>query len=94
MRGILKAEYPKPIPMSSLCCCPSAIKYDNMVTVSADGGTTEEKMPRASLRQALAAGYSVVGDLPTAEVPHCLWSWNEEPAYDPENPTAHNPVIA
>ena len=64
----------------SICCCPSAITYDNMVTVSSDGGTTEEKMHRASLRQALAAGYTLVGDLPIAEVPDCLWNHNDPPA--------------
>ena len=81
-------------PMASLCgCCPNHITYDNMVEMTSDGGTTTETMHRASMRQALAAGYELVGDLPTAQIPSCLWAWNESPAYDPENPTAHNPVV-
>lgn len=80
--------------MASLCCCPNHISYVDTVEVTADGGTTTETIARSSYRQALAAGMTLVGVLPTAEVPHCLWSWNEEPAYDPENPTAHNPVVA
>lgn len=79
--------------MASLSCCPNHISYVNTVEVTTDGGTTTESIARSSYRQALAAGYALVGDLPTAEVPHCLWSWNEDPAYDPENPTAHNPVV-
>lgn len=78
MGGILKVD-PNPLHfMSSLGCYPNHITYEDMVTMSADGGTTEEMMHRSSVRQALAAGYAVVGELPIAEVPECLWAWNDD----------------
>ena len=55
--------------MASLCCCPNHISYVNTVEVTADGGTTTETIARSSYRQALAAGMTLVGELPIAEIP-------------------------
>lgn len=78
MRGILRLD-PNPFRfMSSLGCYPNHITYDHLVTMTSDGGTTEVMMYRSSVRQALASGMTVVGELPIAEVPECLWAWNDE----------------
>lgn len=69
---------------NSLYCCvpdPNFVTYEDMVSMSSDGGTTSELMHRASVRQAIAMGMTVVGTLPIAEVPDCLWNYNE-PAED------------
>ena len=65
---------------NSLYCCvpdPNFVTYEDMVSMSSDGGTTSELMHRASVRQAIAMGMTVVGTLPIAEVPDCLWNYNE-----------------
>ena len=85
MGGILKVD-PNPFKaMSSLGCYPNHITYECMVAMSSDGGTTEEMMHRSSVRQALAAGMTVVGELPIAEIPDCLWNWNDEPVEEAPN---------
>ena len=78
MGGILGWSLPTN-PVNSICCCnPNYVTYENMVEMTSDGGTTSQMMHRASVAQAMAMGMTVVGGtLPIAEVPDCLWNWND-----------------
>lgn len=77
MGGILRVEISPTIPVIYPACSPNYVTYDNMVTMTSDGGTTTEVMHRASVRQAMAMGMTVVGTLPIAEVPSCLYDYND-----------------
>lgn len=60
--------------MATSLCCGAAVVYPPMVYVTVNDGTEDMQIHRGSLREYLAAGYTLVGELPLAEVPECLYN--------------------
>lgn len=71
MGGILKGT-PRPIPMAtSLCCGKAVINPAVYVHVTKDETVM---IHRSQVREFIAAGYTIEGELPFSTVPECLWN--------------------
>jgi hypothetical protein len=71
MGGILKGT-PRPIPMAtSLCCGKAVINPADYVHVTKDETVM---IHRSQVREFIAAGYTIEGELPFSTVPECLWN--------------------
>lgn len=63
--------------MANSLSCGAAVDYNRLVYAKVTDGQTAQWIHRGSLRTFLAAGYALSEPLPIAEVPECLWNYNE-----------------
>ena len=72
--------------------CGAAVDYNRLVYAKVTDGQTAQWILRGSLRTFLAAGYVLAEPLPIAEVPECLWNYNEPEGVNTPPPTTTGPI--
>ena len=63
--------------MATSLSCGEAVDYNALVYAKVTDGETVHVIHRGSLREWLAAGFALNEPLAIAEVPDCLWNYNE-----------------